>query len=278
MGKADFMRKLQTALRGTFSRGEVREILLDYEGFFVSGASEGKSEAQVIAELGEPENIALELSGTTDEKKPRPSAMKILAKVALVGVLSIIGIAYSFVVDSPLRQYAIYSIFLLVAFAWVLWFALGGTFRRVPSVPQINSKRIKQFLAAGHSFIFLAIVAFYFLAHFLRAKYISVDILSLVFGERLYYYHIAVTIITLLVAALAVVGFYRLSPQFFTVSVHALGAMVLINGVAWIYKNIDRPDRLMSLQRNALVIYAATALLVSLSALFIHYLTRRRAK
>jgi hypothetical protein len=67
MTKQDFMKNLKKALQWTMTSGETADILSDYDGFFTAGNADGKSEAEICAELGDPRDIALELSG--DKKR-----------------------------------------------------------------------------------------------------------------------------------------------------------------------------------------------------------------
>ena len=62
MTQHEFTRRLQNALRRRMSRKEVLAALEDYSGFFAEGVAEGRSESDICAELGTPENIAAELA------------------------------------------------------------------------------------------------------------------------------------------------------------------------------------------------------------------------
>ena len=61
MRKEDFLESLKDYLKNDFSEDEVRDILRDYEEYFVNGAIEGKSEIEIISSLGSPKEIANEL-------------------------------------------------------------------------------------------------------------------------------------------------------------------------------------------------------------------------
>lgn len=69
MTKKIFLRNLRLALRWKFPRHEIAEILVDYEGFFAAGASEGKTENQICAELGDVKAIAAELGAEMSRQK-----------------------------------------------------------------------------------------------------------------------------------------------------------------------------------------------------------------
>lgn len=61
MNKEAYMSSLKTALTG-FEEDLVQEIVADYEERFCVGATQGKTEEQIIAELGSVEGLVMELS------------------------------------------------------------------------------------------------------------------------------------------------------------------------------------------------------------------------
>lgn len=56
MNKKEFMKKLKQLL----PEKDRRDILLDYEEHFLSGLNDGKTEEEIVAELGSPEEVARE--------------------------------------------------------------------------------------------------------------------------------------------------------------------------------------------------------------------------
>ncbi len=60
MNKKEFMQKLKQLLPDE----DKRDILLDYEEHFLSGLSDGKTEEEIVAELGSPEEVAKEYGYT----------------------------------------------------------------------------------------------------------------------------------------------------------------------------------------------------------------------
>lgn len=53
-----FMRSLRRALAWRLPPSEVRSVLTDYEGFFAAGAAEGKTEAELCRQFGQPRQVA----------------------------------------------------------------------------------------------------------------------------------------------------------------------------------------------------------------------------
>ncbi|MDR0879375.1 MAG: DUF1700 domain-containing protein [Clostridioides sp.] len=60
MKKSEFLEILRDYLVKDFSEDEVNDILRDYEEYFVDGKIEGKTEIEIIEELGSPKTIASE--------------------------------------------------------------------------------------------------------------------------------------------------------------------------------------------------------------------------
>ncbi len=58
MDKKSYLTALSRMLRGKRTQAQIREILQDYEGFFAAGRSEGKSEEEISAEFGPPDQAA----------------------------------------------------------------------------------------------------------------------------------------------------------------------------------------------------------------------------
>ncbi len=56
-----FMRALRRALAWRLPPAEVRSVLTDYEGFFAVGAAEGKTEAELCRQFGQPRQVAAAL-------------------------------------------------------------------------------------------------------------------------------------------------------------------------------------------------------------------------
>lgn len=61
MKKETYLQSLKDYLSGRISDRELNDILSDYEGFFLTGTEEGKTEDEISEELGNPEDIARSL-------------------------------------------------------------------------------------------------------------------------------------------------------------------------------------------------------------------------
>ncbi|MCO7127992.1 RDD family protein [Sporolactobacillus shoreicorticis] len=61
MTQTEFIHELEIQLKGTMPEEELREVLSDYESFFISGREEGRTDDQISAELGSPSYLAQSL-------------------------------------------------------------------------------------------------------------------------------------------------------------------------------------------------------------------------
>ena len=77
MKKEDFLEILRDYLKKGFSEDEVRDILRDYEEYFVDGTIEGKSEIEIISSLGSPKEIANELLAQSNIKNENKAKGKL---------------------------------------------------------------------------------------------------------------------------------------------------------------------------------------------------------
>ncbi|MFN3815734.1 DUF1700 domain-containing protein [Brevundimonas sp.] len=88
MTRADFMLRLRRGLAG-LPLSTQEEILADYETHFADGATEGRSEAEVAAALGDPGRLARELrlevglKRWEEERNPSSAAGAVMALIGL---------------------------------------------------------------------------------------------------------------------------------------------------------------------------------------------------
>jgi len=93
MNKKEFLQILEESLKD-FKLDERKEILYDYEEHFRIGEQNGKSEAELITELGDPNNIAMQYKTSNQQEnnevlkdKPeetRPMIIPIIAGCSLL--------------------------------------------------------------------------------------------------------------------------------------------------------------------------------------------------
>ena len=85
MNKKEFMQKLKQLLPDK----DKRDILLDYEEHFLSGLTDGKTEEEIVKELGSPEEVAKEFGYTGTA----PIRTSVWAAIGLVTFDIFIGIS-----------------------------------------------------------------------------------------------------------------------------------------------------------------------------------------
>jgi len=274
MDKLEFLFRLRNALRWTFSSDEIADILRDYESFFATGSEEGKTESAICDGFGHPSVIARDLAVALEKKKTRPLSARIIRRKVFSMALFVVGLTYCFGVyqsNNILRD----SIIMLVGFSVIMWFSVGGTFRGSPPVSIADSKARKLLLPIGHIFLVSAVASCYFFLRYIESKWQSaIDVSS--YGAAL-----AIIIITLgsaavLIGVLSIIGFYRLSPQFFTITTHAAG-VVAHSFMAYSYlMRVDNPLVFGTSFMYILVIYGSSVVLTLLFALLISATSKRR--
>ena len=70
MKQSEYLRELKENLDGKFSPEALKDILSDYESFFVSGREGGKTDDEISGELGSPAFLAKSLLEEHADHKP----------------------------------------------------------------------------------------------------------------------------------------------------------------------------------------------------------------
>lgn len=68
MKQSEFIHELEIQLKGIIPEEDLREILSDYKGFFISGREEGRTDDQISAELGSPSYLAQSLRNEQNDR------------------------------------------------------------------------------------------------------------------------------------------------------------------------------------------------------------------
>jgi uncharacterized membrane protein len=91
MDRVTYLSQLETALRKKYREQQVQDILSDYEEFFATGIAEGKSEEELCAEFGPPEQAARELKDEGGENaRSRNSTAAAVCTVLAVLVFAMV--------------------------------------------------------------------------------------------------------------------------------------------------------------------------------------------
>lgn len=275
MNKQVFFKKLRKALRWTFAKNEMLEIISDYEDFFVSGHMQGKTEGQICVELGDPDAIAFNLADELHKK--RPLSAKVIERIVLSIILLGIGFAYYYAMyqsEHIIRE----SMIGMMTFSAVLWFLLGGTMHKLPPVSHNANKLNLWIFSTGHAIltliIMISIFVFQNMLHtLLREAASAVEIASL--GSTVGVIRSLFAVITLFIAVYAVYGFYRSAPQYFTLIIHAIGVMAYVSAAYHVLRNMNDFIGLRVSIIALLAIYGVTIAWMALFALVIRVFSRR---
>jgi uncharacterized membrane protein len=137
MTRQAFMERLRKGLAGLAPTSRA-EILADYETHFADGEAAGRSEAEVIAALGDPDRLARELRAEAGLKRweagPTPSgaasAVSGLLGLGALDILIILPVLVS--LGSTLFGFAVAALMVFLAGAVVF---VAGPFTGIPGGP-----------------------------------------------------------------------------------------------------------------------------------------------
>ncbi len=269
MDKQTFLKELRKALLWTFGKKETADILGDYEGFFTSGAADGKTEAEICAELGETSTIALDLAETLEKK--RWFSAKIIQRMIAAAALFCIGLLYYWL--QLAREGAAMSSTVLLAVTVVLWFVLGG----LPPVARRKSRAGKWLVLGGHLLLGGMTVGannwYWSFENLMLSMPIDYDAQRT--AQMLRVVWVLFIAAALIIALLAIIGFYRLTPQAFTLTVHALGTVAYLNVIYALFSSLSNVMIFQRSMWDALDVYIFTIVLIGLCAVLIRYMRRR---
>ncbi|MDR1692154.1 MAG: DUF1700 domain-containing protein [Oscillospiraceae bacterium] len=260
MEKQKFLGELRKELRWTFAKEETEDILRDYEGFFAAGASEGKTDAEICADLGSPPGVALSLAETLGKK--RPFSRKAAIRAGAAALLLIPNLLYFLLGNG---NPAVTCAALLVETA-ALWSVLGF----FPPVARRRTGAGRWPVLCGHLLLggLTTAAAAWFWS---RSEVLalgnggaSVDTAGILFAAS-----------AAAIAVFGIVWFYKRSAQAFTLTVHALGAVGYVSAAGAVFSRLSDPDAFNAGMREALWIYLFALLLTAFVAALIRDLGKR---
>lgn len=280
MEKRDFLKKLHKSLRRTFTKQEIRDILTDYESFFISGANDGKSENEICTELGDPDAVALELVKELPRNNTVSPPINIFIKI-IAALLTLFGFSYSLLIY-PGFNLVRDSLVLFCVFAAVLFLALIGK-RNIHK----SGKAYVLILSFGNVLLFGIVILIdtfikeliYVTANILPLKPNSImskiiDFFKFADIEFLTNFMSAIVYISaaifFLISVTAVLGFYRSTPFYFAMLIHAAGALNYIGSVYNILNDMQTIEHFINDMNSALKIYFASIALALIFMPIIH--------
>jgi len=248
MNKMKFLRSLGAALYWRVPAVKAAEILSDYEDFFESGKADGKTEAEICAELGKPREIARELK----QKNFLPK--QIIINLFLIAV-SVLFLFLDYGMDWRF----------LTGFAVVSVAALRILFGGVIAYSR-KSKITLPVIIVFNSLLLGTVTAVFAVTRF--AVFAPIEKLTAVFGdiERIGYKLTGIIngskILCLGLFAVAVWGYFRYSRYYFTVCANAVCAAAMLNFTIGYLSNMGADTvKLFGFTEQSLLLYFAALVL-----------------
>lgn len=271
MDKESFLRKLHKDLRGNFTRGEIADIISDYEGFFATGEADGKSEAEICASLGNPENIVADLAGEL-RRKHLPTG-RTIARIGLSAVFMLTA-AWLYAALSVGGNLLRDGILFVAAFSIALWIASGGALAKLPPTRGRLSDRRGWALPLGHIYLLIFCIAAY-----VTAQMVGLELSSTpgFFMGNLNLLSLSVAVPAVIIPGFAVYGFIAKAPVYYTLVIHATGAVAYMTGLYAALSALDTPDSFIASVHLALIVYAVSVALSAASFLYIKKLSGTKA-
>ncbi|MCK8059038.1 MULTISPECIES: HAAS domain-containing protein [unclassified Fusibacter] len=121
MKKRTYLFKLRSKLLWSHSRKDINSILFDYNEYFTVGLSNGKTEEELIKDLGSPLDVVNALSDERDVWAP----FKLIIRVLIGFMITFYTYAYVTEVSSVANGVGLHLLFTMIS-PIGLWLLLGG--------------------------------------------------------------------------------------------------------------------------------------------------------
>jgi hypothetical protein len=237
MDKATFIHQLRRGLRLHFLPKEAQDILEDYEGFFLSGLAEGKTEEEISEGLGDPAQIIAELTQDGDKRSflQRKDFWHLIASLMVFsgGVFYFWRIRYSIFYQGNVWI----SVIGIVLFSVGLWFAAGGTLSKGK-----DRSKPRKIIIFWHILLFAVIVFIYSMCMWFFPLVIWKSSWGFMSGPVI---TVILTLIFFFAAVIFVYAFYSFyckSPDYFALVPHLLGVMALCSCTRNLLGHMTTPE------------------------------------
>ena len=276
MNKTEYLRRLKGAMRWSLTAAETADILLDCEGFFFAGSAEGKSEAEICANLGRPGDIARDLLASLSAKSKRERVIGMVVRVASALALVPILLLHWYAMRTG-ASILLGNVLLHISVTIALWFVLGGT----PSGKQTAARTAaippKTWLfRAGHLLMPVLVAAGFVLLGDMEPAWLK-GVSMAEYGSIALAIINALRIAAVIVGVLSVRGFFRSSLYYFTLTSHAVGVLAFYSAVHAVLGNLSDPSTFQHAMSMTLVVYAASIVVSCLFAALITGASRRHS-
>jgi len=252
MTKLKYMRKLSAALYWRMPADKAAEVLSDYEEFFASGTAEGKTEAQICAELGKPREAVREIGEALRQKDFLPNRIALnLILIAIVVLFLFLGYGTDW---NYLADWKYITAFTVVSVA-ALRFLFGGV---IPY--RKKSKAALPAIIIYNALLLGTVLAVFYVTRFALSA--PIEKVAAVFGEveRLgHKFEIILggsRIFAAVLFGVATYGYFHFSRYYFTVCANALCAAAMLN-FTFCYLNRMGADtvKVLDLTDQSLLLY-----------------------
>lgn len=272
MAKRMFLRRLYFALWGGFSRKERRDVVADYEGFFIESQGKGASEADVAGELGEPSVIALNLAKESGKRAPLGALMLrywLWVNMAVGGVV-FFGTAMWFhslhIWRFPRVDIIRAGIIAVILMSGALYFAFMP---KIKAHPRRGSKR--GIMAANFAIFVLGVFCIWFFNsevslnfHLRQIENVTNPHLSGIFQIRFW-----VLVLGAGIGLWAIVCLLRGKARWFITAVHAVGFCIYLETIYKLWNVLDSIEWYWIRIAQISAVYAVSLAITLTSAFFL---------
>ncbi|MDR2167061.1 MAG: DUF1700 domain-containing protein [Clostridiales bacterium] len=270
MNKHEYLARLRKSLRRRFEPEEIGEILTDYDGFFAEAIAEGKTEAQISAELGEPGAVAAELAEAFNKKRRiLPLSVDLRQILFLVGLLAL---AISYYALTERVSYPLFARMAGVgAFAMLFWLIMRKGLRKAPrTMPVLHLIFAHSLLLAIGIFIhYFPNMALWYFFNAIRVVDVEVYATTISLIMRAF-------LVSMAFALVASVHGLRRSPYFFAIGLQSVITAAFIADTYAIFGNLQDAMTLRANVALNLELYGHALLFVILAYPAIRLIIKRR--
>lgn len=136
--KEEFLLQLKRHMKYRFRWKEIYDTLEDFNGFFETGKSEGKTEEELCLEFGSPKEIVNQMVSAEQKRYPLHLVLSFLLLI-ISGIICIVLAAESYRISSPM-SYALLLCVPVLLIAVLLLFFYGGIDKHTAGAKPVSRK------------------------------------------------------------------------------------------------------------------------------------------
>ena len=209
-----YLQKLRFFVALKFEPADTEDILSDYKAFFEKGLKEGKTEKQIINELGTPKELALNLS--KENKLPIISLTSVLNILSLPVLLMLVALNWNVIC-----QKTVFSFLLIAVSLFGLWFLLGGNIKSIPKYCSFKDKKSNRLLLLQCLTLFFTLITMFF--QFMLLRQINKQVIP--FFTVLNFLLTAPAAVFSSLLIIGILGLFLSEPYYYSLICHAGGSL-----------------------------------------------------